>query len=158
MWQDLVLVWEDSEHPWNEFGNIVSAPVNEDDPLFGKPLVVWKGQTVGNFISNILAAFMAADAFEQGHDTALGISLVIAAANLFPVEIKWISEDKHAAQFLALMKEHQGEQYFLKKDLETFPEIAPLIQNFVDTGLLSDRSDRYVILGKVLSRAHIQGQ
>lgn len=155
MWQDKKIIWEQTDHAWDAFGIETSITFN-DDPAYAKVLATWKKQTLGGFVKNITEAFIALYGFTESQNLTTSLTLALAGANLFPVHLKYIKEDKQAEQFLTMLHENEeGDQYFLRSELDKVGDISDLIDYFIQNNLLVQSSDRLVVQGKVLNRAHI---
>ncbi len=156
MWQDKEIIWEQTDHAWDAFGVETSLSF-DDDPAYAKVLATWKKQTLGDFVKNITEAFMALYCFAEDQNLITSLALALAGANLFPVHLKYIKEDRQAEQFLTMLHEdEEGDQYFLRRELEKVGDISVLIDYFIQNNLLVQRNARLVVQGKVLNRAHIK--
>lgn len=57
MWQDKEIIWQQTNHAWDNFGT--ETKVNfDDDPSYAKVLATWKKQSLGDFVKKITAAFL----------------------------------------------------------------------------------------------------
>ena len=156
-WENQILVWEETNHSWDRFGEVASAPVFDDDSLHAKPVAIWKQQNLSEIIKNITDAASNGLDYIQDPDSFSGFLLAVSALNLFPLHIKIVKEDKHADKFLELIHEEEnGEEFFLTSELEKSPEIDHLIEYFVKNGLLSIDNDRLIIQGRVPNRAFLK--
>ena len=156
MWANETILWEDSEHPWNQFGAETSAPDTDDNTLHAKGLIIWKKSTFSDFVEKILAAFDATNEYLEDINIITGFSLVVTTANLFPLHLKIVKEDEAAEKFLSLLHSEKGQQFFLKNELDSLNSLNELIAYFIQKSLLTDANDRYIINGKVLNRSHIK--
>lgn len=156
MWQDKEIIWQQTNHAWDNFGT--ETKVNfDDDPSYAKVLATWKKQSLGDFVKKITAAFLSIYRFAEDQNAITSLALVLAGANLFPVHLKIVQEDKQAEQFLALLHENDdGDQYFIRSELETVSNVAPLIDYFIEQNLLLQKDGNLIVQGKVLNRAHIK--
>lgn len=156
MWQDKEVIWEQTDHAWDAFGTETILSF-DDDPAYARVLAIWKRQTLGDFVKKITVAFMAIYRFAEDQNLTTSFVLALAAANLFPVNLKYIKDDKQAEQFLEMLQEdEEGDQYFLRSELEKVGDISDLIDYFIQNNLIVQRDDRLVVQGKVLNRAHIK--
>ena len=156
MWQNEVIVWERTEHPWDEFGTETSINV-ADDPLYAKLLVTWKKQTLGDFVKKLTVTVIGASRFAGDPNIATGLTLALTAINLFPVNLKLVKEDKYANKFLELLHEDDnGHQYFDRKEIEEVEEINTLLDYFIEQNILKEKGNQFVVNGRVLTKAHIK--
>jgi len=156
MWQDKEIIWQQTDHAWDAFGTETTLRFY-DDPAYARVLATWKKQTLGDFVEKVTTAFMAIYGFAEDQNLITSLALVLAGVNLFPVHLKYIKEDKQAEQFLALLHENEeGDQYFLRSELEKVGDISALIDYFIQNNLLVQSGDRLVVQGKVLNRAHMK--
>lgn len=160
MWKNQVLVWEDTEHAWNSFGESASIEIENDDDLYAKGLVTWKKTTLGDFIKNLVAFAGTTEEFIKDQNILTGFAVAIAAAALFPFNISIIKDDTDANQFISLLHREKDNQYILKSELINsnfgdLKSINVLISNLIDDHVLLDLEDRYIVNGKVLNGAHL---
>jgi len=155
-WQNKEINWEKTEHPWDGFGDPgKSAHVDQD--LDAKVLAIWRRQELGEIVEKIMDAASAAAEYTDDPELASGFALAIAAVNLFPLHLKVIKEDEHATAFLKLLHDdNEGNQYFLKSELKITRELDWLVSYFLQCGVLTEQSDRFIVNGRVLNRAHIR--
>ncbi|OMH28077.1 hypothetical protein [Motiliproteus sp. MSK22-1] len=161
MWNEEVVLWQESDHVWNEFGIKTEAPDEDDDFLYAKGIVIWRKLSFGELVERILTAFDATNSFVEDKNILSGIALAITTVNLFPLHLKMIKEDKIANQFLSLIKKKDGEHYLLKKEIKecdfgSLDSFNELISYFVDKSLLNEKDNRFVVNGRVLNGAHLQ--
>jgi len=159
MWKNEVLVWENTEHKWNDFGTVSTFEDTETD-LYAKGVVVWKKSTLSEFITKVVATLEAGNEFIEDKTLLTGFALTVATISLFPFKIKIIKDDEVANKFLSLIKREKAQHYILKEDFENsefgkIESLKLLIDNFIENGVLTDASDRYIINGKVLNGAHL---
>ena len=160
MWKNEVLVWEETTHKWNEFGIVTTFKDSDDNDLYAKGVIIWKKATLFDFITKVVATFETGNEFIEDKTILTGFALSIATVSLFPFKVKIIKDDEVASKFLSLIKREKSQHYILKEDFENseFSKIESLkllINNFVENDVLIDMSDRYIISGKVLNRAHL---
>lgn len=155
MWQDLEIVWQKTNHDWDCFGEETTIYF-DDDPLYATVLTTWKKQTLGDFIRKVAGAVVSAYRLLEEQNTINALALVIAGANLFPLNLKLIKDDQQAAQFLNLLHEDdEGEQFFIRSEIENMGNLTPLIDYFIKESLLIQKGDLLIVQGKVLNRVHI---
>lgn len=156
MWENEVILWEKTEHSWNNFGTETSINV-ADDPLYAKFLVTWKKQTLGEFIKKLTMTAIGVTRFAEDQNIATGLTLAMTAINLFPVNLKLVKEDEYANKFLELLHEDEGgQQYFDRKEIEDVGEVSSLIDYFIEQKIIKEKGNQLIVNGRVLNRAHIQ--
>lgn len=157
MWQDKILIWQSTDHSWDDFGEKTQIDdSDDDDPLYAKVLTTWKKIELVDFIKRILVAASSAYKFNEEPSITTSFALVVAALNLFPLDIKYVKEDELAKKFLELIHEtDDGDEYFLQQELNQYIEIKPLIDYFTAKNLLKRTGDKIIIQGKVLNRSHL---
>ena len=159
MWKEQILVWEDTPHIWNNFGNETTLSFDNDD-LYAKGIVIWKKISLGDFIEKALSMFEVTNDYFEDKNILTSFMLVVTAISLFPFHIKIIKDDDVANKFLSLIKREKAEHYILKEDFikSEFGKIEALnllIKDLVNNNILIDSGDRYIIKGKVLNGAHL---
>lgn len=160
MWKNEILVWEETSHKWNDFGNVTTIDNVENHDLYAKGLVIWRKSTLLDFVTKITATLEAGNEFIEDKTILTGFALTIATISLFPFKVKIIKDDEVANKFLSLIKREKAQHYILKEDLKNsefgkIESLKLLINNFIENDVLTDIDDRYVINGKVLNGAHL---
>lgn len=155
-WKKQILIWESTEHSWDEFGIKTVAPEFDHDPLHAKPLVIWKELSLGEVVKRVADAASNGIDYIQDPDAFAGFLLAVSALNLFPLHIKIVEEDEHANKFIRLVHDENGEEFFLASDIEASPELEHLVKYFVEKGLLVHANEKLIIQGKVLNRAFLK--
>lgn len=153
MWKELEIFWQESDHPWNEFGSETAPPHEDDDSLHARGLVVWRKTTLAEFVEKIVGAVDATNKYLDDKNLLTGFTLAFVVANLFPLHLKIVKEDAVADKFLSLIQREKGQQFILKKDLGEGDSLNSLVAYFVQNSLLTDAHDRFVVNGRVLNRA-----
>lgn len=159
-WKNKVLVWESTEHEWNNFGEITSLKIEDEDDLYVRGIVTWKKTTIGDFITKVIALAGSTEEFFKEQNILSGFAVVITAASLFPFNINIIKDDNDANKFLSLLHRDKENQYILKaefknSDFGDLKSINILISSLVSNNVLLDIDDRYIINGKILNGAHL---
>ena len=160
MWQDKVVIWEETDYIWDNFGETTSAPNIDEDDLYAKGIIIWKQTTLKDFIENSLSIIESIQDYSEDKNILTSVMLVFAVANLFPFHIKIIQDDDIANNFLSLLHKEKGEQYILKKEFQdsdfgSMESLKLLIDSLIDNDILTETSDKYVINGTVLNGVHI---
>lgn len=160
MWKNQVLVWENTEHAWNNFGENTILEIDNEDDLYAKGLVTWKKTTLGDFIKNLVAFAGITEEFIKDQNLLTGFAVAIAAAALFPFNLSIIKDDNDANQFISLLHREKDNQYILKSEFKNsnfgdLKSINTLISNLIADNVLLDLEDRYIVNGKVLNGAHL---
>lgn len=153
------LFWIAADHEWDDFGTTTEIPPElEDDDLYARPLVIWKKISFIDFVQRLVRFAYKAEKFGSNPDVIFGAALAISALNLFPMSIKIVMENEHAAAFVNLICESDdGDQYLREDDLEDFPEVSPLIDFYVQKKLLLRKDGCLFVQGKVLRSATLWG-
>ena len=159
MWQDKVLLWEETSHDWNTIGEITDPPKTDDD-LYAKGLIIWRRATLSEFIERVFSVFDATGEYIEDKSILTGFLLAVTAVSLFPFQVKIIKDDDVANKFLSLIQREKAQHYIIKKELEEsdfgkMESLKLLIDNLIKNGALLDVDDKYIINGKVLNGAHL---
>lgn len=155
-WNDKVIVWEETEHEWDQFGEISEAPFQDIENLNAKTLIVWKELTLSTLVKDISKVCKALYKFSENPDWLEGFVLAVTSLNLIPLNINLIWKDEHAKQFLDLLHKDKGEQYFIRADFSKFQDIEYLLEYYIERGILIECEDRLYVQGRVLNRSHIK--
>ena len=157
MWKNEIIIWEQTKHDWNDFGNRIEVNF-DDDPMYAKVLAIWKEQTLGEFIKMIGTFFVNSNRFMEDQNITSGLILALTIINLLPINLKLVWDDEHAEQFLRLLHEDDdtGDQYFIKDDLLSVGDIDFLIEYFISQNILEEIENRLIVKGKVLNRVHLR--
>ena len=160
MWQDKVLMWEDtSSHIWNSFGD-ETTPLNSDEELYVKGILIWRKTTLREFVEKAITLFDTTQKYLEDKNILSSVMLVITIISLFPFSVKIVKDDDVANKFLSLINRDKEHQYILKYDFEKsdFAKIESLnllILDLIKNDILIDTHDKYIINGKVLNEAHL---
>ncbi len=159
MWKDQVIVWQDTAHKWNQFGEVTELP-DIDDELYAKGIVVWKKTTLGDFVDKALSLFESGKDFLEDQNILSGAMLAIATVSLVPLHIKIIKDDDIANKFLSLIKREEAQHFILKKtfnesEFGKIESLKLLIADLVNNKVLIETNEKYIINGKVLNGVHL---
>ncbi len=149
-----ILIWEDTNHTWNNFGEITTEIPSEEVSIDAKLIATWRKSTVREFVEKVVEAITEAVSLSTS-DTKIDtfISLV-SLINILPLDLKLVWNDDEANLFIALIHDDMGSQFLYKKDIENYgKEIEKIIQYFLDNGIFLEEHDRYIINGSVLNKA-----
>lgn len=161
MWEEKIIVWEKTNHLWDDLGDISSyTPDNNDDPMYAKLLLTWKQQTLGGLVRGVLKAIkggLKASKFIEDDSFLIGFTLILVVTNLFPMDLNLIQDDDKAEVFLKLLKEdEEGVQYFIREELNNYGEISFIIDYFLEREILEELGNKLIVKGRVLNRVHIK--
>ena len=148
--------WIETPHEWDGFGSNTTAPNLPDNPMYASAVVTWKKVTLFDFVSRVATTVFGVKRFSEEQSLLTGAILAFSVVNLLPLNVKIIMDDAYAVQFLDLIKETEdGEQFFLRSDLEEFPQLEPLITYYLDKNIFAERDSKLIVRGKVLKRARL---
>ncbi len=159
MWKDQVIVWQDTAHKWNQFGEVTELP-ESDDELYARGIVVWKKTTLGDFVEKAISLFESGKEYLEDRNILTGAMLAISVVSFVPLHVEIIKDDDIANKFLSLIKREEAQHFILKKDFEEseFGKIESLnllIADLLNNEVLIETNDTYIINGKVLKSVHL---
>jgi len=156
---EMQLVWESTNHPFDNYGHVTNDPLIIGGEFDAKTLVIWKKRPFIEFVLQGVELAGAVIDFLSTKDPIKGFALVVNVISIIPLNVKIIENDKDAEEFLRLLNEDDdGKEYFLKSDLDRYPEIAKLVSFYEKNGIIIKKEKKYYINGYILNRAFIVKQ
>lgn len=154
-WKTYTLIWQESQHPFDDLGLVVDYKPTDDDPLFAS-VYIWREQNLNTLTETIIDMISNSAEFMDSPKILTGAILAILAISHFPLQVEIIEDDEQAKNFLSLIQKIRGVHFILKDDLSAYPELTPLLEYFIKNKVLTELDEQYVFAGKVLNRSHIK--